>query len=53
MHDNMTCDKGIQYQALPFTQQIASSDEGKVQSDVWWDSLQFQFPRFSFFQPTG
>ena len=34
MHDNMTCDKGIQYQALPFTQQIASSDEGKVQSDV-------------------
>jgi hypothetical protein len=34
MHDNMTCDKGIQYQALPFTQQIATSDEEKVHFGV-------------------
>ena len=43
MHDNMTCVRWIQYQALPFTQQIASSDERKVHCDVWWSRLQFQF----------
>jgi hypothetical protein len=40
----MTRDKGIQYQALPFTQQIASSDEGKFTLTCDGIVCSFSFP---------